>query len=127
MTSRPYLFHLQSHFTGHGHTQLTLWHEQHERWCVHAVLVAVTACLSMDSSHMAREPVAVGGACAWGAPLLCTVSAALGVTTMLTYCAVGVYFILYVAYLWRAWTALKVAQYQKYRTANLVLRVQVCP
>lgn len=79
----------------------------------------------MDSSHSVRAPLAPGEPCSWGAQLQCTLSPALGIAMMLLYACVGVYFILYGLHLWRAWVQLKAAQYQKYRMANLALRVQV--
>eukprot|EP00892_Ulva_mutabilis_P004927 jgi/Ulvmu1/2806/UM142_0004.1 len=93
-------------------------------WVPFAALVVAVAVLSMDPSHALRAPVPAGAACVWGATLECTVSPAFGITTMLTYAFVGLYFAAYAGYLFRAWLQLKGAQYQKYRMANLVLRVQ---
>lgn len=92
-------------------------------WC--AGLAAWVAAMHAQDGHAVEVAVAGGGACTWGAAASCSVSTAVQVSTALCLLAIIAHFGLYACYLLRAHRQLSDKLYQKFRMANVDLRIQV--
>jgi hypothetical protein len=92
---------------------------------VAAGVVLWLAVLGQQDAHVINISTGPEG-CVWGAPLECSVPAAVLVGSIISVACVVVYGALFAWYIWSTWRALHAQLYQRFRLWHMLWQIQVC-